>query len=70
MRQQKLCQSQNFIKQSFNWFRPICAPNLNDLKTFTGIDSPYEAPLAPEVHLQVGMLDAQGCLLQLYPYIK
>jgi bifunctional enzyme CysN/CysC len=40
------------------------------LKNFTGIDSPYEAPLAPEVHLQVGKLDAQACLMQLYLNIK
>jgi bifunctional enzyme CysN/CysC len=41
-----------------------------ELKNFTGIDSPYEAPLAPEVHLQVGKLDAQACLMQLYLNIK
>jgi adenylylsulfate kinase-like enzyme len=28
------------------------------LKNFTGIDSPYEAPLAPDVHLQSANADA------------
>ena len=41
-----------------------------ELKNFTGIDSPYETPLAPEVHLQVDTLDAQACLMQLYLNIK
>ena len=27
-------------------------------KNFTGIDSPYEAPLAPDVHLQSASADA------------
>ncbi|WP_300375445.1 sulfate adenylyltransferase subunit CysN [Henriciella sp.] len=27
-----------------------------EIKNFTGIDSPYEAPLAPEVHLNVGAM--------------
>jgi bifunctional enzyme CysN/CysC len=31
-----------------------------DLKNFTGIDSPYEAPQTPEVHLQTGNLGAQA----------
>jgi bifunctional enzyme CysN/CysC len=41
-----------------------------ELKNFTGIDSPYEAPLTPEVHLQVAELDAQECLMQLHSRIK
>jgi len=41
-----------------------------DLKNFTGIDSPYEAPLTPEVHLLVDTLDAQECLIELFKHIK
>ncbi|MCF8208642.1 MAG: adenylyl-sulfate kinase [Rhodoferax sp.] len=41
-----------------------------ELKNFTGIDSPYEPPLAPEVHLQVETLDVQECLMRLYAYIQ
>jgi bifunctional enzyme CysN/CysC len=32
------------------------------LKNFTGIDSAYEAPVAPEVHLQAGTLAVEGCV--------
>jgi bifunctional enzyme CysN/CysC len=32
-----------------------------EVKNFTGIDSPYEPPEAPEVHLRTGELDAQAC---------
>ena len=31
------------------------------LKNFTGIDSAYEPPLAPEVHLRTRGLDAEAC---------
>ncbi len=41
-----------------------------ELKNFTGIDSPYEVPLAPEVHLLVDTLDAQECLVELFKHIK
>jgi len=33
-----------------------------ELKNFTGIDSPYEAPEAPEVHLDTTKLDASACV--------
>lgn len=33
-----------------------------DLPQFTGIDSPYEPPTNPEVHLASGELDPQACL--------
>lgn len=32
------------------------------LKNFTGIDSAYEAPVAPEVHLQAGSLAVEACV--------
>ncbi|WP_295445354.1 sulfate adenylyltransferase subunit CysN [uncultured Thiodictyon sp.] len=32
------------------------------LKNFTGIDSPYEAPQAPELHLHAGQLSTQACV--------
>ena len=32
------------------------------LKNFTGIDSPYEAPQAPEVHLEAGRLSTDACV--------
>ena len=32
------------------------------LKNFTGIDSPYEAPEAPEVHLEAGRLSTEACV--------
>ncbi len=36
-----------------------------ELKNFTGIDSPYEAPLAPEFHLQTGAQEPAALLEQL-----
>jgi bifunctional enzyme CysN/CysC len=41
-----------------------------ELKNFTGIDSPYEAPLAPEVHLPVDTLDSMQCQSQLYQLLE
>jgi bifunctional enzyme CysN/CysC len=32
------------------------------LKNFTGIDSPYEAPQTPEVHLYTTQMDTDGCI--------
>ncbi len=32
-----------------------------ELKNFTGIDSDYEAPEAPEVHLLTAQLSAEAC---------
>ena len=36
-----------------------------DLKNFTGIDSPYEAPLTPEVRLDTCLCSPEQCLEQL-----
>ncbi len=33
-----------------------------ELKNFTGIDSPYEAPIHPEVHLQTAQLSLEQCI--------
>jgi bifunctional enzyme CysN/CysC len=38
---------------------------LGELKNFTGIDSPYEAPETPEVHLQTRWLQPEACVEQL-----
>jgi bifunctional enzyme CysN/CysC len=32
------------------------------LKNFTGIDSPYERPQAPEIHLQTGEMSTESCV--------
>ena len=32
------------------------------LRNFTGIDSAYEAPIAPEVHLRAGALAVEDCV--------
>ena len=37
-----------------------------ELKSFTGIDSPYEAPRAPEVRLLTAQLSPQDCVEQLF----
>ena len=35
--------------------------NLNELKNFTGIDSEYQPPEAPEIHLFTTTSDAESC---------
>ena len=40
-----------------------------ELKNFTGIDSPYEAPLAPDIHLNSAQADAQMLTDQLAIYL-
>jgi len=40
-----------------------------ELKNFTGIDSPYEAPLAPEVHLDTTKLERAACVEKLATYL-
>ena len=37
-----------------------------DLKNFTGIDSPYEAPERPEVHLGPALLSPVACVEQIW----
>jgi bifunctional enzyme CysN/CysC len=37
-----------------------------ELKNFTGIDSPYEAPLAAEVHLEPAQMPAADCVERIY----
>lgn len=41
-----------------------------ELKHFTGIDSPYEAPAAPELRLDTSVLDVQACVTQLLGYLE
>ena len=36
-----------------------------ELRNFTGIDSPYEAPLEPELHLDTTGSGADDCLARL-----
>lgn len=40
------------------------------LKNFTGIDSPYEAPEAPEVHLQTSWREPDVCVEQLVQHLE
>ena len=41
-----------------------------ELKYFTGIDSPYEAPEAPEVHLLCDQVSPEEALQQLVSVLK
>jgi len=36
-----------------------------EIENFTGIDSPYEAPQNPEVHLRAALLSPEQCVAQL-----
>lgn len=40
------------------------------IKQFTGIDSPYEVPEQPEVHLNSGTMDVAQCCVQVIEYLK
>jgi bifunctional enzyme CysN/CysC len=41
-----------------------------DLKNFTGIDSPYETPAAPEFHLDTGAKSPEACVDQILAALK
>ena len=41
-----------------------------ELKNFTGIDSAYEAPETPEVHLRTDQFDAEACALQIIALLE
>ena len=40
-----------------------------EIKQFTGIDSPYEVPEKPEVHIQAGEVTVAGAVNQLLSYL-
>lgn len=40
-----------------------------EIKQFTGVDSPYELPLDPEVHIDAGRLSVRECLNLLLDYL-
>lgn len=41
-----------------------------EIRGFTGIDSPYEPPISPEVTLQTGIHSQEHCLAQLMQYVS
>tara|TARA_R110001583_G_scaffold17482_2_gene70665 strand:+ start:34128 stop:34763 length:636 start_codon:yes stop_codon:yes gene_type:complete len=41
-----------------------------EIKNFTGIDSAYEAPVNPEVHVKTANKSIQACALQVIDYLK
>ena len=40
-----------------------------EIKEFTGVDSPYEKPTAPDLHLQTGELTYEETLRELYDFV-
>jgi adenylylsulfate kinase len=40
------------------------------IQEFTGISSPYEAPLNPEVHLKTNIESVNDCILKILDYLK
>ena len=40
-----------------------------ELKDFTGISSPYENPLSPEVHLQTHKMGIDECVTKIVDYL-
>jgi bifunctional enzyme CysN/CysC len=41
-----------------------------ELKNFTGIDSPYEAPESPEIHLDTGQLTPEAAAVRVIKYLR
>jgi bifunctional enzyme CysN/CysC len=41
-----------------------------ELKNFTGIDSPYEAPESPEIRLDTALLGAEAAAAQVIGYLR
>ncbi|GGI98690.1 adenylyl-sulfate kinase [Shewanella hanedai] len=41
-----------------------------EIKNFTGIDSAYEAPISPEVHVKTAELSVEDCAKQVINYLK
>ncbi len=41
-----------------------------EIKNFTGIDSAYEAPINPEVHVKTAEKSIEACALQVIEYLK
>jgi len=41
-----------------------------ELKNFTGLDSPYEAPDSPDIHLQTEHFSPESCIGILLPYLR
>ncbi|MBE9516371.1 MAG: adenylyl-sulfate kinase [Proteobacteria bacterium] len=39
------------------------------IKDFTGISSPYEAPLRPDVHIDTARSEAEGCAMQIMKFL-
>jgi len=43
---------------------------LGELKEFTGVDSPYEPPLTPEVHLHTDRHSPEECAQQVFVHLR
>ena len=43
---------------------------LGEIQNFTGLDSPYEEPLAPEIILDTEKDSAPACAKQIYDYLS
>jgi len=41
-----------------------------EIKNFTGVDSAYEIPVSPEVHVKAGEKTVEECTLQVVQYLK
>jgi adenylyl-sulfate kinase len=41
-----------------------------EIKNFTGIDSPYEAPKAPEVHIKTNQMSIEEAVMKIVEYLK
>lgn len=42
----------------------------NEIPDFTGISSPYEPPLSPEIHLHTNTESIEGCVDSIHEYLK
>lgn len=57
-----VCESRD-VKGLYNKAR------LGEIKNFTGIDSPYESPIDPEIRLETGSDSLQSCVEDVFEYL-
>ncbi len=64
-----------FIDTSFNECEKMDVKGLykkarsGEIKNFTGIDSEYEAPMEPEIHIKTGHKTVEECVNQIFNYL-
>jgi adenylylsulfate kinase-like enzyme len=48
----------------------VCSSDLNEIKEFTGVSAPYEAPQAPEIELPTDKITVAESVAKLLEFLK